>query len=52
MIEAIVILAIIGIVSLFILRTGKRPEGCTCETYNPILQGPVNHCPVHKHYIS
>ena len=44
-----VVIFVFFIVPLFIIRTGKRPEGCTCENYNPVNIGPVNKCPVHKH---
>ena len=41
---------IIGVIlPLFIIRTGKRPEDCTCKTYNWFTCGPVNECPAHKH---
>jgi hypothetical protein len=38
------------VVALFIVRTGKRPDDCTCKSYNWFSQGPVNKCPTHKHY--
>ena len=39
------------LLALFVVRTGKRPEDCTCKSYNSLYQGPVNECPSHKHYI-
>ena len=48
----IIAAVIIGIIiPMFIIRTGKRPEGCTCKTYNAINCGPVNNCPAHKHWM-
>jgi hypothetical protein len=44
------VIVLFFIVPLFIVRTGKRPEGCTCKSYNPIHMGPVDKCPVHKHH--
>ena len=48
----IIAVVIIGIIiPMFIIRTGKRPENCTCESYNAIHCGPVNNCPAHKHWM-
>ena len=49
--EIFILIGICVIVGLFILRTGKRPNDCTCKSYNSLYQGPVNRCPVHKHYM-
>ena len=42
------VIVLFFIILLFIIRTDKRPEGCTCETYNSFHMGPVDKCPVHK----
>lgn len=47
--EYLIYAAVVGIIGLFVIRTGKRPRACTCEHYNPITMGPVDKCPVHKH---
>ena len=49
--EYLIYAGIVVLVGFFILRTDARPRGCTCKTYNSIYQGPVDKCPVHKHYI-
>lgn len=49
--ELLIGLGVVAIVGLFIIRTGKRPDDCTCKSYNSVYQGPVNGCPVHKHYL-
>ena len=51
MFEILCAVGAIVIVGLFIIRTGKQPTDCTCKSYNSVYQGPVNRCPVHKHYM-
>lgn len=45
------VLGAIVVVGIFIIRTDKRPDNCTCKSYNWFRQGPVNRCSAHKHYM-
>lgn len=49
--EYLIAVGVILLVALFILPSGKRPDRCTCKSYNWLYQGPVNDCPIHKHYM-
>ncbi len=50
MTEGLIAIGIIILVAFFVLRNDPRPEGCTCDSYNWFYNGPVNDCPVHKHW--
>ncbi len=49
--EILIFIGIVAVVGLFVVRTDKRPEKCTCKHYNFFWNGPVNNCPAHKHYM-